>query len=53
MFLHGVLEEEVYMRQPQGFEDPHGPLSHLQTCKTLYVMKYGTRAWILPQFEVT
>jgi hypothetical protein len=39
MFLHDVLKEDVYIKQPPEFEDPSKPHYHSKLDKTLYGLK--------------
>jgi histone deacetylase 1/2 len=43
-FLHGVLEEEICMKQPHGFQDPNLPHHICKLDKALYGMKQAPHA---------
>jgi len=45
VFLHGILQEEVYIEKPMGFE-VHDRKTHMCWLKkALYGLKQAPRAW--------
>ncbi|CAI7859795.1 unnamed protein product [Closterium sp. NIES-54] len=49
-FLNGILEEEIFMAQPEGFDDGSGRVWKLK--KALYGLKQSPRQWYLKLREV-
>ncbi|MCO6517110.1 MAG: hypothetical protein J6586_11585, partial [Snodgrassella sp.] len=44
-FLYGKITEEVYVKQPPGFEDPAHPNKVYKVIKALYGLHQAPRAW--------
>nr|GEX33485.1 retrovirus-related Pol polyprotein from transposon TNT 1-94 [Tanacetum cinerariifolium] len=44
-FLYGAIEEEVYVCQPSGFEDPNHSDKVYKVVKALYGLHQAPRAW--------
>ncbi|GJU64016.1 putative ribonuclease H-like domain-containing protein [Tanacetum coccineum] len=44
-FLYGEIDEEVYVTQPKGFEDPYFPKHIYKVVKALYGLHQVPRAW--------
>jgi len=45
-FLHGDLQEEIYMEQPLGYVDQTHPILVCKLKKAMYGLKQTPRAWL-------
>lgn len=43
-FLHGVIDEDVYMRQPLGYKDPAHPSYVCKLSNALYGLRQAPRS---------
>nr|GFA56057.1 copia protein [Tanacetum cinerariifolium] len=50
-FLYGTIEEEVYVCQPPGFDNPENPDKVYKVVKALYGLHQAPRAWKFGLFE--
>nr|GFA01132.1 hypothetical protein [Tanacetum cinerariifolium] len=44
-FLYGTIDEEVYVMQPFGFQDPESPAKVYKVEKAMYGLHQASRAW--------
>ncbi|CAI7895602.1 unnamed protein product [Closterium sp. NIES-54] len=49
-FLYGVVDEEIYMKQPEGYDDGSGRVCRLN--KGIYGLKQAPRCWYARLVEV-
>nr|GEY26187.1 hypothetical protein [Tanacetum cinerariifolium] len=48
-FLYGTIDEEVYVMQPPGFQDPEFPARVYKVEKAMYGLHQAPRAWYVLQ----
>nr|GEV69689.1 hypothetical protein [Tanacetum cinerariifolium] len=50
--LYGTIDEEVYVMQPPGFQDPEFPAKVYKVEKAMYGLHQDPRAWYVYQMDV-